>query len=80
MIPNKSKVKWSRLGEINQNQETQEELQDEEKQPQQQQQLQQQQQQPNAMGGLLEEDILGLNLVSNGGLPETMISAGVSNR
>ena len=49
--------------------------QDEEKQLQ-----DQQPQQSNATGGLLEEDILGLNLVSNGGLSETTIGAGALKR
>ena len=43
-------------------------------------QQQQEQTNTNAVGGLLEEDILGLNLISNGGMPETIIGAGAPTR
>ena len=65
------------LRKNNSNQLLQEEPQDEEKQHQ---EHQQRQQQSNATGGLLEEDILGLNLVSNGSMAETIIGAGALKR
>ena len=65
------------LRKNNSNQLLQEEPQDEEKQHQ---EHQQRQQQSNATGGLLEEEILGLNLVSNGGMAETIIGAGALKR